>query len=112
VESLLTSLVSNLVDNAIKFSDPGCRVRLRCYRDGQDLVLAVDDSGVGLDPSEHEKVLGRFYRAGDTNAPGAGLGLSIVRSIAQIHGAQIEMAESDLGGLGVRVRFQTSDARA
>lgn len=112
VESLLASLVSNLVDNAIKFSDPGCTVRLRCYRDGQDFVLAVDDSGAGLDSSEHEKVLGRFYRAGDTNAPGAGLGLSIVRSIALIHAAQIEMGESDLGGLSVRVRFQTSDARA
>lgn len=112
VDSLLTSLVSNLVDNAIKFSDPGCEVRLRCYRDGKDLVLAVDDSGAGLDSTEHEKVLGRFYRAGDTNVSGAGLGLSIVRSIAQIHSAQIEMGESDLGGLAVRVRFQTSEARA
>lgn len=112
VESLLFSLVSNLVDNAIKFSDPGCTVRLRCYPEGQDLVLAVDDSGAGLDSSEHEKVLGRFYRVGDTNAPGAGLGLSIVKSIAQIHAAQIEMGESELGGLAVRVRFQTSEARA
>ncbi len=112
VDSLLTSLVSNLVDNAIKFSDPGCEVRLRCYRDGKDLVLAVDDSGAGLDSTEHEKVLGRFYRAGDTNASGAGLGLSIVKSIAQIHSAQIELGESDLGGLTVSVRFQTSEARA
>ncbi len=112
VDSLLTSLVSNLVDNAIKFSDPGCEVRLRCYRDGKDLVLAVDDSGAGLDSTEHEKVLGRFYRAGDTNASGAGLGLSIAKSIAQIHSAQIELGESDLGGLTVSVRFQTSEARA
>ena len=112
VDSLLTSLVSNLVDNAIKFSDPGCQVRLRCYRDDKDLVLAVDDSGAGLDSTEHEKVLGRFYRAGDINVSGAGLGLSIVKSIAQIHSAQIELGESDLGGLTVSVRFQTSEARA
>lgn len=57
-------------------------------------------------------MLGRFYRAGDTNAPGAGLGLSIVKSIAQIYAAQIEIGESDLGGLSVRIRFQTSEARA
>lgn len=112
VDSLLTSMVSNLVDNAIKFSDPGCRVRLRCYRDGGNLVLAVDDSGAGLDSAEHEKVLGRFYRAGDTNAPGAGLGLSIVKSIAQIHSARIELGESELGGLVVKVRFEPESSLA
>jgi two-component system sensor histidine kinase QseC len=108
VDSLLTSMVSNLVDNAIKFSDPGCRVRLRCYRDGHSLVLAVDDSGAGLDSAEHEKVLGRFYRVGDTNTAGAGLGLSIVKSIAQIHSARIELDESELGGLVVRIRFESA----
>jgi two-component system sensor histidine kinase QseC len=108
VDSLLTSLVSNLLDNAIKFSDSGCPIRLSCYRDGEGLVLAVADSGKGLDAGEHEKVLGRFYRAGDTNIPGAGLGLSIVKSIAQIHSAQIEMGESELGGLVVKVRFDRS----
>jgi two-component system sensor histidine kinase QseC len=106
VDSLLTSLVSNLVDNAIKYSTDGCRIRVRCFRDGQSLVLAVEDSGAGLDPSEHEKVLGRFYRAADTNTRGAGLGLSIVKSIAHIHSAQVELGESDLGGLALRIRFE------
>jgi len=106
IDSLLTSLVSNLVDNAIKYSTDGCKIRVRCYRDGKNLVLAVDDSGAGLDPDEHEKVLGRFYRAADTNTRGAGLGLSIVKSIAQIHSAQIELGESDLGGLVIRIRFE------
>ena len=106
IDSLLTSLVSNLVDNAIKYSTDGCKIRVGCYRDGKNLVLAVDDSGAGLDPDEHEKVLGRFYRAADTNTRGAGLGLSIVKSIAQIHSAQIELGESDLGGLAIRVRFE------
>jgi len=69
-------------------------------------VLAVDDSGAGLDPDEHEKVLGRFYRAADTNTCGVGLGLSIVKSIAQIHSAQIELGEFDLGGLAIRIRFE------
>ncbi len=106
IDSLLTSLVSNLVDNAIKYSTDGCKIRVRCYKDGKSLVLAVEDSGAGLDPSEHEKVLGRFYRAADTNTRGVGLGLSIVKSIAKIHSAQIELGESDLGGLAIRVRFE------
>ena len=105
IDSLLTSLVTNLVDNAIKYSGEGCKIRVRCYRDEKSLVLAVDDSGAGLDPGEHEKVLGRFYRAADTNSRGAGLGLSIVKSIAQIHSAQVELGESDLGGLAIRIRF-------
>jgi K+-sensing histidine kinase KdpD len=102
---LLTSLVTNLVDNAIKYSGAGCKIRVCCYRDEKSLVLAVDDSGAGLDAGEHEKVLGRFYRAADTNTRGAGLGLSIVNSIAQIHSAQVELGESDLGGLAIKIRF-------
>jgi two-component system sensor histidine kinase QseC len=106
IESLLTSLVTNLVDNAIKYSNAGCKIQVRCYRDGNHLVLAVDDSGAGLKADEHEKVLGRFYRAAGTNTGGAGLGLSIVKSIAQIHSARIELGESDLGGLAIRIRFE------
>ena len=105
IDSLLTSLVTNLVDNAIKYSGAGCKIRVCCYRDEKSLVLAVDDSGAGLDAGEHEKVLGRFYRAADTNTRGAGLGLSIVNSIAQIHSAQVELGESDLGGLAIKIRF-------
>jgi two-component system sensor histidine kinase QseC len=105
IDSLLSSLVTNLVDNAIKYSGEGCKIRVRCYRDEKSLVLEVDDSGAGLDAGEHEKVLGRFYRAADTNSRGAGLGLSIVKSIAQIHSAQVELGESDLGGLSIKIRF-------
>jgi len=53
---------------------------------------------------------GRYYFAADIS--GAGLGLPIVKSIAQIHAAQIELGESDLSGLTVSIRFQTSEARA
>ncbi len=105
VEPLLNSLLSNLVDNAIKFSDEGSRVRIGCVCEGSEIMLRVEDSGAGLEPGEHERVLGRFYRAGDTNKPGAGLGLSIVKSIADIHAATVELGESGLGGLRIEVRF-------
>ncbi len=106
VESLLHSLITNLVDNAIKFSDAGYRVRIGCAADDGEIMLRVEDSGAGIEAGERERVLGRFYRAGDTNKPGAGLGLSIVKSIADIHAARVVLGESGLGGLAVEVRFQ------
>jgi signal transduction histidine kinase len=66
----------------------------------------VDDSGPGLDAEQREKASGRFYRAGDTNRSGAGLGLSIVETIAQNHAASVLLSESKLGGLCVTVRFE------
>ena len=68
-------------------------------------MLTVDDSGPGLDAEQREKAPGRFYRAGDTNSSGAGLGLSIVKTIAQSHAASVELSESELGGLCVTVSF-------
>jgi len=81
------------------------RVFLQCRREAGELVLTVDDSGPGLDAEQREKAPGRFYRAGDTNRSGAGLGLSIVKTIAQSHSAGVELSESKLGGLCVTVRF-------
>ena len=104
-QSLLESLVSNLLDNAIRYADNGCRVQVQCRREQGRLVLTVDDSGPGLDAEQREKAPGRFYRAGDTNSSGAGLGLSIVKTIAQSHGASVELSESELGGLCVTVDF-------
>jgi len=107
-QSLLESLVSNLLDNAIRYADIGCRVQVQCRREQRKLVLTVDDSGPGLDAEQREKAPGRFYRAGDTNSSGAGLGLSIVKTIAQSHAASVELSESELGGLCVTVSFDLS----
>ena len=107
-ESLLTSLVSNLVDNAVNYCDANCRIRVRCERKDNCIQLSVDDSGPGLKADEREKAMGRFYRAADTNTRGAGLGLSIVKSIAENHHATVELDQSDLGGLAARVRFDLS----
>jgi len=66
----LSSLLANLRDNAINYCDENCRIRVRCERLEKILLLAVDDSGPGLDADAREKATGRFYRAADTNAPG------------------------------------------
>jgi two-component system OmpR family sensor kinase len=75
-------------------------------------VLAVEDSGPGIQPEDRERVFDRFYRAGKEAAPGeapeagSGLGLAIVKAIAERHGAALQLGASErLGGLKVEVRF-------
>jgi signal transduction histidine kinase len=106
----LTALVRNLADNAVRYAPPGARVELRVgLEDGQP-TLRVDDAGPGIPPAERERVFDRFYRrntgGGDSGGDtGSGLGLAIVRSVAVLHGAQVTLADSILGGLQVRVQF-------
>jgi len=105
VEPLLSSLVSNLLDNAIKYCADGSEIRLGIELENKDLILSFDDSGEGLDADTCLKVTGRFYRAGNTGATGAGLGLSIVKTIADLHSATMQLTRSELGGLSVSIRF-------
>jgi two-component system sensor histidine kinase TctE len=106
---LLHELVSNLVDNAIRYTPPGGTVLLRVRRLIGVVVLDVQDSGPGLDPAEYDKVFMPFYRAQATlesNPGGTGLGLAIVRDIATVHGATLELARAESGrGLKVSVTF-------
>lgn len=102
---LLISLVSNLVDNAIKYSAENCQIRVGCQREQGTLVLRVDDSGPGLNAEMRQKVLQRFIRANQSNTNGAGLGLSIAKSIVHAHGAVMDLGDSDLGGLSITIRF-------
>ncbi len=104
----LRMLLRNLVENAVKYTPEDGRVDVAIARRGDAVELSVDDSGPGLPPAERERVLDRFYRSGEPQAPGSGLGLSIVRSIAELHGARVALDESpSLGGLRVVVRFPT-----
>ena len=102
---LLHELVSNLVDNAIRYTPPGGTVLLRVRRLIGVVVLDVQDSGPGLDPSEYDKVFMPFYRAQaalETNPGGTGLGLAIVRDIATVHGATLALDRAE-GGRGLKV---------
>ena len=101
----LRTLLRNLIDNAVKYTPPGGRVDVGIAAGAGAVELSVDDSGPGLPESERERVLDRFYRAGQPQAPGSGLGLSIVKSIADLHGAAVSLERSPLGGLRVLVRF-------
>lgn len=102
----LAVLVRNLVDNAVRHAPPGTRVEVRVDR-GDDGAprLRVDDAGPGIPPEDRERVFDRFVRRDDNASEGSGLGLAIVRSVAQRHGATVQLSDSPLGGLRASVLF-------
>ena len=106
---LLHELLTNLLDNAICYTPAGGRVTLRVLpAEGGAALLEVEDSGIGIAAGERERVFAPFYRAPgaqQVNASGAGLGLTIVRDIAALHGARITLDDNAHGGLTVRVYF-------
>ena len=105
---LLQSLVNNLLDNAIKYCGEKAVIRLSCKQQQDKLKLCIDDSGPGLDAELRKNIVQRFFRAEQTNAEGAGLGLSIVKSIAETHSATMQILESELGGLSVQIEFKNN----
>jgi len=103
-------LVRNLVDNAIKYTPAQGTVTVSVERQGGRICVAVDDSGPGIPKEDRERVFERFYRRLGTGAAGSGLGLSIVRRIAELHEAGVDLLDSDLGGLRVAVCFSPAPA--
>ncbi|GLU31426.1 sensor histidine kinase N-terminal domain-containing protein [Trinickia caryophylli] len=90
-DNLLSALVANLVDNAIRYTHEGGSVTARCRREGDEVVIEVIDDGPGIPPEIRAHVFERFYR-GKTEVEGTGLGLAIVRRIAQAHGGGVTLA--------------------
>jgi len=100
----VASLLRNLIDNAMRYGPAGSTVRVTVERQDGRCVAMVEDAGPGIPAAEREKVFERFYRLyGDPE--GCGIGLSIVRTVAQVHQARIDLDQSDLGGLRARVSF-------
>ncbi len=102
--TLLAVLVRNLIDNAVRYSPAGAKVAVIVLaRDGQ-VDLNVQDSGPGLDAAQLQRLGERFFRLPGSAEGGSGLGWSIVRRIAEVHGAQLQVQRSAaLGGLEVRL---------
>jgi len=88
---MLRELLSNLIDNALRYTPQGGSVTVRVRASTGLALLEVEDTGPGIAPGERPRVFERFYRILGSSAPGSGLGLAIVREIAQQHGAEIEI---------------------
>jgi PAS domain S-box-containing protein len=99
----LMQVLSNLLGNAIKFTPEGGNIRVRVSRPDDQVVVSVADSGVGISATDLPHVFDRFWRARDSSAKGAGLGLSIAHGIIEAHGGKI-WAESELG-VGTTMTF-------
>lgn len=105
---LLTEMLSNLVDNAVRYNTRGGNVIIRVVGEDRQVAVEVEDDGPGIPEDERDKVFTRFYRLNrDQSRPGSGLGLSIVQVLAQILDARVELASGrENRGLRVRVIFQ------
>ena len=95
---LLFQAVTNLVDNAIKFSQTGGQVELQLSRTADRVRVTVEDQGPGIPKEARERVLERFYRLESSRTtPGSGLGLSLVAAVAQLHDGQVVLEDNEPG---------------
>ena len=102
--ALLSVLVRNLVDNAVRYSPPHARIRVSVLAHQGQSALCVEDSGPGLSEADLARLGERFFRVPGNPEDGSGLGWSIVRRIAAVHHFTLQVQRSaDLGGLSVQV---------
>jgi signal transduction histidine kinase len=102
---LLFQMMSNLLDNAVKFAPPGGAVAVRAGRIPGGVEVTVTDDGPGVPDAERRQVFERFYRSSRSQGDGFGLGLSLVAAAAERHAASVELEDAG-PGLRVRVRFR------
>lgn len=105
--SLARQMITNLIDNAIKFTERG-GVTVRVQSANGEALVEVQDTGPGIDPQELPLIFDRFYRTDKSrtrDVPGTGLGLAIVRSIARVHKGRVEAERPESGGTLIRVRL-------
>jgi signal transduction histidine kinase len=95
----MNQVLSNLIENGLKFTPEGGKITLSASNPDTDVEIIVRDTGVGIEPGEHEKIFDRFYRirrGEQIEDKGSGLGLAICREIVRLHGGRI-WAESEMG---------------
>ena len=109
VDLLLGEALVNLIDNAIRYAGPGATITVRLRRVGDDVWLDVEDNGVGLPPELRGRAFERFVR-GPTTGEGCGLGLAIVREIAERHGGSAELLPAAPQGCIARMALPLAPA--
>lgn len=105
---LLYEMIYNLCDNAVKYNVEGGSVTVRVGREGQNTVLTVEDTGIGIPAEYQDRVFERFFRVDKSRSKrigGTGLGLAIVKHIARYHHADLELHSTVGKGTAVKVTF-------
>ncbi len=107
--SKIRQVINNLLDNALKFTPRGGQVGIELSATPQHIQLSVRDTGPGVPEPELTKIFDRFYQADHArqrnSGRGNGLGLSICKSIVDMHGGQISASRAEAGGLQIVVLF-------
>jgi len=96
----LEQILVNLVDNAIKYTEPGGTIAIRVEAEGHQVAIHVEDTGIGIPAQDRERIFERFYRvdkARSRELGGTGLGLAIVKHLVQGQGGEVALVESRLG---------------
>lgn len=93
-QGLIERMIDNLMSNAVKYNRDGGKVWVRVLKRNDEALLEVEDTGVGIPPSELPFIFHRFYRASTAKGEGSGLGLSFVQQVVEAHGGRIEVNSS------------------
>ena len=107
----LTLATLNLIDNAIKYAAAGKRIELTVRQEAQRVVLSVRDFGPGIAPDEQSRIFERFYRARAVRLKpirGSGIGLALVKHIAEAHGGDVDVVSVPGEGATFRLWIPTS----
>ena len=110
---MITAMVRNLIDNAVRFTPHGGRIDVGVYREGSEAVLQIEDSGPGIPPGDIDRIFEPFFRGSRPTEDGTGLGLSIVKRIVDRLGGSIvleNMSGATLTGLRAMVRLPAANA--
>jgi signal transduction histidine kinase len=111
--SLIAQALANLVDNAIKYTPAGGKVRIQVALAGEGAELSVADSGPGIPEGDRSRVTERFVRLeASRNSPGTGLGLSLVAAVAHFHNAELVLEDNTPSGLKAVLRFPETAIRS
>jgi signal transduction histidine kinase len=101
-ESVLSAMVHGLIDNAVAYAGAGCRVTLSAERRGGEILVAVQDDGPGVAAQDLPRILEPFEHGGRAegahHARGAGLGLTLIKAFAELHGGKLELASNQNPG--------------
>lgn len=108
--SLMQRVLANILDNAIKYTSRNGTIRFKTTKDGNRVVISVQDTGIGMDAETASKIFKRFYRADQARSTaGNGLGLSLAQSIIKAHGGEIQVESSPGKGSKFSIVFPCSN---
>jgi two-component system OmpR family sensor kinase len=111
--SLLSQLFSNLLSNAVKYSPDGARIEVGAAREDSQVVVSITDHGIGIPEGDRERVFERYYRGSNTSGiGGSGVGLSLVKSIVDLHKGAISLESVEGKGSRFTLRLPAASLEA